>query len=233
MSILPIKYSYIPVIVGALSTITAYFCTQDRAAAGSIPPLVNMISFDATIFGGGGVFDFTTGDQYISLPIKDPTTPVTDTFRARNGLKGYYDFLVTAQFIRWDGLAHSDIVRISYVVTTLNGQPFDPGTKGTVSLDGSNKGTSTLIDQVIVYDQNVWNYDSLPTNYLTFTTKNSGTFSVADSFTIDYQHYVLMPEPASWVMMLSGFGVLGFLFRARRRAANAEAGRFSELRESI
>lgn len=60
-------------------------------------------------------------------------------------------------------------------------------------------------------------------NYLTAFTYNSGAFPAGD-FVVDRVYVVAgnaVPEPATWAMMIGGFGMVGAAFRRRERIVPA------------
>jgi len=82
-------------------------------------------------------------------------------------------------------------------------------------VSGADLGTSTSI------------YDNKTLSYLGLTAGNSYTWTwAADSFTINILSAAptpSVPEPATWAMMIAGFGAMGAALRRRRDPALAAA----------
>lgn len=87
--------------------------------------------------------------------------------------------------------------------------------------------SQTSTNRSIYYSIGVLNGDGMhPTRYTRFTYSN-GTASIFGLTTpganVDYKIYATVPEPATWALMIMGFGGVGAAVRRRRLKPSAQA----------
>jgi hypothetical protein len=134
----------------------------------------------------------------------DTTSPFTETVSWWNDLAGLYGITLTAIAAAVNGPTDVDITS-AYVTGTGIGSPIN-----LLTAPGSN-------DLVESYYLAGLNLD--PGTYtltITGTRGNSGSFGGNVAFQA-------VPEPATWAMMLLGFGAIGWQLRRRRTQMLAQA----------
>ena len=105
------------------------------------------------------------------------------------------------------GLAHFDLSDAVFTsLTTFNGNPVDFSYNGFLSYGGGF--FPKLITLNTLPGNNFLITDGLNHNIY------SGNFTIAEAISA-------VPEPATWAMLLLGFGGIGLMMRARRRQALA------------
>jgi hypothetical protein len=103
-----------------------------------------------------------------------------------------------------------------------------------VTIDGSTVATSTFTSYPIgfngtlgdTYYQQFWGNNDYSHLQLVFLEPGTYTVSIEDISDVEYPASVgyrldSVPEPATWALFLTGFGLAGFALRRRNRLANA------------
>jgi hypothetical protein len=101
------------------------------------------------------------------------------------------------------------------------------GAVGALNIVGDVSGGGTATDTLSVNDD--FQHFALSSDFtnltsLTLSDSQAGFFLQAPGFGIDNLNFgATVPEPATWVMMLAGFGFLGAAMRSRRKLTAASA----------
>jgi len=147
---------------------------------------------------GGGSFSLATGTYRISLSFSQPVTDVDAWIEKTISTNDYCDF--------GDGEFYcgGDDVSIFPEFAMVTPQLYQ--------LVVTVSGLSTINGYPGSFYSHETNVDSCCGYGLDFTSGHAGRYTLS---------YTAVPEPATWAMMLFGFGAIGFA--ARRRALRARA----------
>lgn len=182
--------------------------------AGAAAPVSAATQFDFQFDNAGFVND--EGMLIHDGPLDQPIVG-TGTFTSPTDLAaGTYDltslsgFTVTFSFANGDTFTTSDILTplsgVAVTVTDLGGgvqRLFFTESGGPGSDGGPNSGSLDLNNG---------------TSFLTFSPSSFGNFLYVEStYSGRYHALASVPEPSTWVMMLIGFGAIGFSMRRNQR----------------
>jgi hypothetical protein len=145
-----------------------------------------------------------------------------------NARTGTLEFLITSTLSSGSLFSFSDQVGSNAIAFSIPGR-----SQGPVGLTNIDTSASNVFDasSFMPYQGNgtIAATHSL-TNFLSsavFTGGGAGSLSgtasgsVTGSFTVEYFYEDPLPEPASWAMLIAGFGLTGAAMRRRRAAADA------------
>jgi hypothetical protein len=167
-----------------------FLATVAAAAALALPSAANAAQY-MTITGPSGVF----GDDTVSCT-GGATAPCSFTrtfnFTTPDG------FTLTSLDISSLIAGNNLMTNIDFSTVTLNGVNFNILSTGTQEF-------RNLLNQTIVAGAN-------NTLFVSGTTGGDASFSGNINFAA-----AAVPEPATWAMMLFGFGAVGYSMRSRRR----------------
>jgi len=169
----------------------------------------------ATSAGAAGIVNggFETGDftgwtpNAVSFPIYVVTAPVqSGTYAAQ--IAGYASGPNTLS--QTVATTASQVYKLSFWYWQDGGTPngFD------VSWNGNSIYSQTDTNTAVTFQQVVANVTGTGSDLLVFTAYNDPAYTYLDNVAI-----AGIPEPASWALMLLGFGGLGVAIRARRAHA--------------
>lgn len=146
---------------------------------------------------------------------------VSYTFNFKLPRSGFYDAVNVSFTGTSDWITQNGDIWLTATATDLNYVPQpvssgrnpigfvfdDPNQVASFCIQGRNCYSSSTRPGFYIYRAN---QASAPAYSTTFT----GTRSLGRAVTVP-----AVPEPATWAMMLAGFGVVGYAMRARRRVA--------------
>jgi hypothetical protein len=170
-------------------------------------------------------FNYGSGNNYTPanaavLTTTDPTSQLATRFHvpfavaASSGGDGVYDFALGTPSISVDYSISNMLTGQIQLINLLTGQTYDSGvfTLNNLLLQDSQQLTFNFINSSLGYDGNVNN--TYQVNLI--STNNEGSHMLTAFARIGSGAPV--PEPATWGMMLLGFGGIGGVMRRQRRA---------------
>ena len=161
-------------------------------AVGTAAGAVVTVDSSTTVYSGPATVADTTTIGFTEATLSSPTFMETVVFT--NTLAGLYSITLTT--------SSPDVDFTSAILAGLGG----PYNLVEIDDDGTNEFWRLA---------NPINLD--PSTYtLTINGNNSGAGSLGGSITIRQANAV--PEPATWAMMLMGFGAAGYAMRRRRKS---------------
>ena len=165
-------------------------------AVGSAAGAVVTVDSSTTFFSGPATVADTTTIGFTQASLSSPTFLETVVFT--NTLAGLYSITLTTS---------SPAVDFTSAVLSGLGGPYN-----LVEIDDDGTNEFWRLANPITLD---------PSQYtLTINGNNSGAGSLGGSITIRQANAV--PEPATWAMMLIGFGAVGFAMRRRQKPVLAQ-----------
>jgi hypothetical protein len=167
-------------------------------AVGSAAGAVVTVDSSTTVVSGPATVANTTTIGFTEAMLSSPTFMETVVFT--NSLAGLYSIALTT--------SSPDVDFTSAFLAGLGG-PYN-----LIEIDAADDGTNEFwrLANPITLDASTYT--------LTINGNNSGAGSLGGSITIRQANAV--PEPATWAMMLVGFGAVGFAMRRRRAPVLAQ-----------
>jgi hypothetical protein len=189
---------------------------------------------------GGGSIQSATGFPGMGTQMFRNDTGGTTTFQAfglgaHTHLRLKFDLAFIDSWDSLDGAPAPDILFVDFAgqsyqwtVNTASGTIFDVG-PGTVVSTGINFGYNGWADTVVRYEFLFPHTASDFTLSIRFGgpgfqggfDESWGIDNFALSAIVDSGGGGVVPEPATWAMMIAGFGLVGAALRRRREAATA------------
>ncbi len=190
---------------------------------GSAPILLSGLAFRTNGVSTGALFE---GEgRAFSRTISDFSLSLSTTSRSPDGLSATF-----ADNVGTDALAviQRGSITFSSAATSSNGTTrdfdvlfnfatpflFDP-TLGNLLLDATNfSGGNVTSSNGTPFDTQIMAGDSISSLFRTNGTSGVGTLNTR-GFVTQFQVASAVPEPATWAMMLIGFGAVGYSMRQR------------------
>ncbi len=190
-------------------------------AAAATNLLVNG-DFEATGFGG------TAG--YYNVPLDNPipgdfgwSVPAGNVDIIANGV--YVPALATGGDYNLDLVGYGSIGTISQTFATIAGKTYTLSLDYTQNLSGKTAdvilGSTTLTTLIGTSTWQSWSTTFIGTGSPTTLTIAEVVGGNNGGIVLDNISVTAVPEPASWAMLITGFGMVGYGLRRRRTAVTA------------
>lgn len=205
---------------------TKYLLLALGAASFASTPASAASLVSAAVTGPSGtVWNTDSADSFYALFLVRPFANVinpTDNFTSTPSTSGANNFGIAGDGFPAGTSANSDS---SYLLTLI----FGDGATISGQYDGSTflNGTSSTVG-ALTYTLTGFGWDRSPAdNVSAFSAVSGGDPSDYSGQFAYTMQTAAVPEPATWAMMLLGFGAIGFAMRRRKQAEGTKRIRLS------